>query len=291
MPHSPYRPPQLRGQIFRGSDATEEGLLTRNQLRTTAWRRLFRDVYADWRLEPTHALLCHAASLITPVEAAISGPSAAVLHGVPYAVRHDDQVDVTVPTKAAFGPVKGLTIHTTDLPADEITERLGLRVTTPHRTAWDAASRLDTVSAVVIIDGLLAAGAISMNDIRDIVAARGGGRGWHRAVSAFDLADGRAQSRPESTMRVRLVQAGLPRPEAQLPILVRNGLEYEGEFHGGVERMEHDRSRLNQLVSHGWIVLHATRRHLGQEFAALLRQTEAALRSRGWSRTATTPGK
>jgi hypothetical protein len=287
-----YRPPQLCGQVFRGSIAIDEGLLTRGQLRTPAWRRLFRDVYADWRLEPTHAVRCHGALLLAPPEAVISGPSAALLHGVEDAAGDHDPIDLTVPTTVPYGPVKGLTVHTVDLHADDVRSR----VTTPQRTAWDVATRLDLVSAVGILDGLLP----KLDDLESIADAYRGERGWRRAGDAFALVDGRAQSRPESAMRVRLILAGLPRPVPQLPVPVRGGLvlhpdlawedyrvalEYEGEHHAGHDQLEHDRARLNRLVSAGWIVLHATRRHLGRDFPELLRQVEAALRSRGWRRT------
>ena len=294
MPRVLYRPPQLCGQVFRGSVAIDDGLLTRNQLRTPAWRRLFRDVYADWRLEPTHAVRCHGAMLLAPSEAVISGPSAAVLHGVEYAAGDRDPIDLTVPTTVPYGPVQGLTVHTVDLRPDEVTP---LRVTTPQRTAWDVATRLDLVTAVGILDGLLAVGAL--DDLVPITHAHEDERRWRRAVDAFALADGRAQSRPESTMRVKLIRAGFPRPVPQLPIPVGGGLalhpdlawedyrvalEYEGDYHAGAEQLERDRSRLNLLVSRGWIVLHATRRHLSRDFPELCRQVERALRSRGWSR-------
>jgi hypothetical protein len=298
MPKVLYRPPQLCGQVFRGSVAIDDGLLTRNQLRTPAWRRLFRDVYADWRLEPTHAVRCHGAMLLAPAEAVISGPSAAVLHGVEYAADGRDPIGLTVPTTISYGPVQGLTVHTVDLRSDEIMSMGPLPATTPQRTAWDVATRLDLVTAVGILDGLLAIGAL--DDLEPIADAHEDERRWRRALEAFAFTDGRAQSRPESTMRVKLIQADFPRPEPQLPVPVRGGLvlhpdlawehyrvalEYDGEYHAGAEQLEHDRSRLNLLVSQGWIVLYATRRHLGGDFPELCRQVEAALRSRGWRRT------
>jgi len=295
VPKSLYRPPQLCGQVFRGSTAIEEGLLTRNQLRSPAWRRLFRDVYADCRLPPTHAVRCHGAVLLAPADAVISGASAAVFHGVEYAVGDHDPIDFTVSTKTRYGPVKGLAVHTVDLRADEVTESHAVGVTTPQRTAWDVATRLDLVQAVAVLDGLLAAGAVGNFDA--VADTYEGERRWRRAIDAFALADGRAQSRPESIMRVRLIQRGFPRPEPQLPIPVHGGLvlhpdlawkqyrvalEYDGEHHAGVEQMEHDRSRLNLLAGQGWIVLHATRRHLGDGFSDLVRQVHAALTRRGW---------
>ncbi|MET8350284.1 MULTISPECIES: hypothetical protein [unclassified Micromonospora] len=58
MPKAPRRPPQLRGRVFRGSVAVSQGLLTRNDLRSSAWRPLFRDVHADAQVKFTHLTRC-----------------------------------------------------------------------------------------------------------------------------------------------------------------------------------------------------------------------------------------
>jgi hypothetical protein len=46
MARSPRRPPLLRGKVFQGSAVRAAGLLTETDLRSSAWRRLYRDVYA-----------------------------------------------------------------------------------------------------------------------------------------------------------------------------------------------------------------------------------------------------
>jgi very-short-patch-repair endonuclease len=98
-----------------------------------------------------------------------------------------------------------------------------------------------------------------------------------------------------------LVLAGLPCPVPQHPVETRDGvlhpdlvwpeyrvaLEYDGAYHGEPNRLDLDRRRLNRLVTQGWIVLHATRQHLGREFDTLVNQVWAALRSRGWNPAAT----
>ena len=40
-------PDLLRRRPFRGTAAVSDGLLTRPQLRSSPWRRLFRDVYVQ----------------------------------------------------------------------------------------------------------------------------------------------------------------------------------------------------------------------------------------------------
>jgi hypothetical protein len=202
-----------------------------------------------------------------------------------------------VPPDTSFGPVRGLVVHAVKLPAVEVTSRLGIRCTTAARTAWDLASWLDPAKAVPVIDDMLGRELVTNAELASWLREREGSRGWRRAALAFSLADGRAQSPPESVIRVRLIRAGLPRPEPQYPISLPGGitlhpdlawpkfrvaLEYDGAYHADPSHLELDRRRLNLLVGAGWVVLHATRQHLGRGFAQLARQVEAALRSAGW---------
>lgn len=111
MPPPPHRPGVLAWQVFRGSDAIRQGLVTEHQLRSSAWLRLRHDVYADARLERDHALACRAAALRLPPEAVVAGPSAAYLHGVEHAASFADDVHVLVPRAMRLGPQRGLRVH------------------------------------------------------------------------------------------------------------------------------------------------------------------------------------
>ncbi|MGR6318451.1 hypothetical protein Q2K19_00545 [Micromonospora soli] len=253
MPKAPRRPPQLRGRIFRGSAAVRCGLLTRNDLRSTAWRPLFRDVYADASLPVSHRTRCAAAvRWLLPAGAAIAGRSAAALYGVGR-VAADEPVDVLMPkamvvapkatipgeptsraepapsasvaaastaeppvvTTARRGPAAGLRVHRAEVDQGDIVHRLGLPITSPARTCWDLARWLDIVEAVVLIDALLARRFTDLATLRDYALARAGRRGWRALLRAVDLADPGAESPQESRTRVRLVLAGLPRPKTQ----------------------------------------------------------------------------
>lgn len=169
----------------------------------------------------------------------------------------------------------------------------------PGRAAWETALWLDPVQAVAIVDSLLGQELIdrdSLAAIADRNADRPGGR---RARWVFDLADSRAESPPESHLRVRLVLNGLPRPSVQHPIRLPTGfvlhpdlawphyrvaVEYDGKWHSDAEQLHRDRRRLNQLVGAGWLVLHVTSQRLHGEFPAVLREVRNALVSRGWRR-------
>jgi Protein of unknown function (DUF559) len=297
MPLQPHRPKDLQWQVFRGSEAIGRRLVTADQLRSRAWFRVRQDVYADARLDRDHELVCRAAALRLPPRAILAGPSAAYLLGVEHAASERDPVHVITPPDSDLGPRGGLRAHATRLLASEITEHGGLRLTTPARTAWDVACWLDIVTAVGIVDGLLGQGLVTAPQLDGLVAARRGERGWRRAAEAFGLADGNAQSPPESQLRVRLVVAGLPRPIAQFAVPLPTGItvhpdlawpefkvavEYDGHWHADADQLHRDRRRLNQLVAAGWIVLHVTSQRLHRDFARVLREIRDALTSRGW---------
>src|SRR6476469_5871721 len=95
MPVAPRRPADLRGRVFRGSAAVASGRLSPRELRSSAWQRLFHDVYACADLPVTHRLRAVAASRLLVPDAVVSGRSAAVLWGIPVAER-DDDVELTV---------------------------------------------------------------------------------------------------------------------------------------------------------------------------------------------------
>lgn len=298
MPPMPIRPPALAWRVFRGRDAVDDGLLTPAELRSRAWQRLLRGVYADSRLERDHLLQCRAAALLSPAEAAVAGPSAAYLLGVETAVDAGDPVHLLVDPKRRFGPVQGLRVHTGALPEPDVTMRQGLRCTAAARTAWDIALWTDLETAVAILDAMLHQGLVTQPELAVLLGRRraAGAKGTRRAARAFDLSDGRAQSRPESVLRVRLVLRGVPPPVPQYPVAVRSGmvlhpdlawpeyrvaLEYDGAYHSETDRLHLDRRRLNQLADAGWLVLHATSRRLYRDFEGLLREVQRALRSRG----------
>src|SRR4051812_26792444 len=95
MSRTPARPSALRGKVFRGSEQVRAGRLTKGQLRSTAWRRLFPDVYACASLPVDHARRARAAAHLALPGAVVSGRSAGVLWGVDLA-GPDDDVECTL---------------------------------------------------------------------------------------------------------------------------------------------------------------------------------------------------
>ncbi|WP_327042104.1 DUF559 domain-containing protein [Micromonospora ureilytica] len=369
MPPRPHRPDALAWQVFRGSDAVRDGLLTEHQLRNSAWVRLRHDIYADSRLDRDHALACRAALLRLPPGVVVGGPSAAYLHGVQHAASFTDDVHVLVPRSLRIGPQRGLRVHVNAIapmpdagrpssagrprdaarptgagrppaggmsprPARQLSRPAAVSVgaggmvaasrgdgwaaasplksrepelpiprSDPGRAAWETAVWLDPVRAVAIVDSLLGQGLTDRDTLAAMAARNADRPGGRRARWVFDLADDRAESPPESQLRVRLVLGGLPRPAVQHPVRLpigvvlhpdlawpqyRVAVEYDGKWHSDAEQLHRDRRRLNQLVAAGWLVLHVTSQRLHGEFPAVLREVRDALVSRGWRRGSST---
>ena len=81
MPRAPIQPAELlTAEPFLGWWAVGEGLLTPDQLRSSAWRKVFRGVYVHRDIAVTHEVRARAACVLLPF-AVVSGRSAAVLWG------------------------------------------------------------------------------------------------------------------------------------------------------------------------------------------------------------------
>ena len=296
MPVPPRRPATLAGQVFRGGEALRRGLLTVDDLRSSAWTRIRQDVYADARLDHDHELACRAAIARLPPTTVIAGPSAAYLHGVPHAASYADDVHVITPTSIHLGPQQRLRVHHLDLADDEVTGTK-IRITSASRTAWDVAHWLTPIDAIPIVDAMLARNLTSPAALTDHLRRQSGKRGARRAQRVLALADGGAQSPAESRLRVHLLLAGLPRPVTQCPVNISTttvlhpdlgwpqwqvAVEYDGHWHADPEQLHHDRRRLNQLVTAGWTVLHVTSRRLHCDVPGVVTEVRIALMKSGW---------
>jgi very-short-patch-repair endonuclease len=295
MSRTPRRPASLRGKIFRARTAHDADLLTPTELRSAAWRPLFRGIYADATLPITHRHRCAAVSnYLLPADGAIAGRSAASLYGAG-SPADTDPVEVVVPRTARFGPVIGLRIHSADLTPEEVRERNGIRLTTPLRTCWDLVQWLDVVEAVVLLDLLVRRRLVTVARLAAYARSNAGRRGCRRMSRAAGLVDPAAESPQESRLRVRLVLAGLPRPVVQFVVEragafvarvdlawpeLRVAVEYDGTWHAAEEQIHHDRRRLNKLLGLDWVVLHVTAKRMREDFDDFVAELRAALLSR-----------
>src|SRR3569833_962345 len=135
-PRPTQRPAQLRGRVFRGTTAVRRGLLTPNDLRSRAWRRLIPDVYAGADHQNTHSLRARAAGRLLLPHGVLTGASAAGLWGVELA-GPDDEVEVTVAPGAARSRAPGVTVRRRALAPACIRPVDGVRATAPETTALE----------------------------------------------------------------------------------------------------------------------------------------------------------
>jgi len=287
VPPSPHRPPELRRRVFRGSAVIRSGLLTRHQLRSSAWQRLFPDLYACAELTITHDVRAAAVTRLLLPGAVASGRSAALLWDVRL-VDETADVEVTLPPASRAGNVPGVHVTRRALSGEERSSRRGIPVTTPLRTALDLGRIRPLDDAVIALDRFLATGLVLPEQVR---AAAGAvvGRDCRRIRCAAGLADGLAGSPQETRLRLVLHRSSLPDPVAQFTVRDARGhhaarvafawpehrlaLEYDGVWHGEPGQFRRDRERLNRLTEAGWRVIFVT--------AADLRDPEALLRRIG----------
>jgi G:T-mismatch repair DNA endonuclease (very short patch repair protein) len=125
------------------------------------------------------------------------------------------------------------------------------------------------------------------------------GRGKRRAAAALERIREGAESRPETLVRLALVDAGLPEPEVNVDIHDEAGrflgrgdlvyrrwrlvVEYDGDQHR-VDTMQFDRDvrRLDDLAAAGWRVIRVVGRSFFQDCAATVERVARALLAAGW---------
>nr|WP_246405803.1 endonuclease domain-containing protein [Modestobacter versicolor] len=252
-------------------------------MRSSPWRRLYRDVYVPSDVPVDHLVRTRAAVLLLP-GAVVTGRSAAVLWGVPLA-GDDDPVELSLPSGARQVRVAGVRVRRRDLAPPEVTRRARLAVTTPEATAVDLAASLPDDEGVVAVDMVVGSGTADLTRVRAVAAGRTG-PGSRRARTVCALADGLAGSPQETRLRMVLVRSPPPAPVAQFGVLVdgrfvarvdfgwparRVALEYDGLWHAEPGQFRRDRERLNRLTAAGWRVVFATAADLRDPTALLAR--------------------
>lgn len=271
MPPVAVVPLSLRSGVFRGSWAVARGLLTPDQLRGPAWRRLFEDVYLHVDRPVSHLLLARVAAGMVVPGAVVTGRSAAVLWGVELATV-DDEVELTMPPATYPRRIRGIRVRRAALPDGHVRRRLDVSVTTPVATAVRLAASQRGDDGVIAVDQLVTARLAGLDEVRTLAAAERG-PGSVRARQVCALADGLAGSPQETRLRLLVMRSALPVPVAQFEVRDDRGfvarvdfawparkvaLEYDGLWHAESAQFARDRRRLNRLHSAGWRVFFVT---------------------------------
>lgn len=279
--------------LFLGSRAMACGEITEKRLRGGGFRRIFRDVYVLASEPDSHELRCRAAAMIAPNGAVITGRSAATLYGVPLA-RPQDPVQLVIPEKARFHHRAGLDVQRRPLTVGEAQPWHEAAIATPLRLGLDLLLGRGLLRGVADLDAVVRAGLVDLDELRATTRRRHE-RGIRVARRAVELSDGRAESLPESRVRVLLVLAGLnPVPQhvvqdsrggfvARVDLgfpAQRLAVEYDGKHHGDTRQLDHDRQRLNRLRGAGWRVVFVTAERMRTNPSDIAIEVRAALTQR-----------
>jgi very-short-patch-repair endonuclease len=167
-----------------------------------------------------HALQVAAVGSVVGRDAVASHHSAALVHGINLLNEPADTVALTrPPAKRTSGRRSdGIVFHAAELPADHVTSRYGLLVTTAPRTVVDLAREAPFREAVVAADSALQAELTTKGELLAVAGVCGRWPGIQQARRVIEFSDERAESALESCARVALAEAGLEPPELQVTI-------------------------------------------------------------------------
>jgi hypothetical protein len=277
-------------EVFLGSEAVAQGRLTQYELRR--WHRsIFRDVYVPRPHKLSLRDMIEGAWLRSGRRGVIAGVAASALHGAPW-------IDDDIPIELVWSntrPPRGIVARDESLGDDEMTRVTGLPVTTVARTAYDMGRHLPRGQAIARLDALMWATPFSVEDVLLLAKRHPGARGLRRLREALPLVDAGAASPKETWLRLLLIDAGLPTPTTQIPVLdgyrpiafldmgwdeFKVAAEYDGDQHRtDRKRYVKDMRRLRKLESMGWIVVRVVAEDAPAETIDRVRH---ALLARGW---------
>jgi len=226
-------------------------------------RQPIRRVYVAVQVPDSLMLRAQCLRLVVPDDAVICDRHAGWLLGAEMVLAPNEHLDV-MPLSIFLPTGRRLRNSLSDsgerrLRPEDVTEVMGLPVTTMLRTAWDLGRVRSRERAISGMDQMLRLPGFPHDAFLSGVERFRGER-WVTTLRLLaPLADGRAESPPESILRLYWIDAGLPQPVPQLEIWVdgimiarldvghleiRFAAEYDGvEWHSSPEQRSHDRAR------------------------------------------------
>ncbi|GGF03680.1 endonuclease domain-containing protein [Mycetocola zhadangensis] len=240
-----------------------------------------------------------------------SHTTAATLWGVPLPTLRDIVLDVAVFRPRRAPKATGLRGHSLDPRLCYVTERNGLRLTTPASTWASLGSLLAPYDLVAAGDAIVCSRTSDgrsfserpLATLAQLQAAIDAGR--RPGVQALRNSVGRVRSgswsRLESWVRLILVDAGLPEPVLNFDAYddagnflgcldlaypdLKIAIEYEGQHHWSTPaQIQHDIDRLDRLVENGWRIVRLTKEHVFRDPAEVVRRVVVARAQRSTAR-------
>jgi hypothetical protein len=207
-------------------------------------------------------------------DAAISRETAAVIHG--FAWLPDEwtaqarDIDVTVARDdLTRSSRRGIDRRIADLPVEDVVIWRGLRVTSPARTAVDVARFVKSrLLAVQLLDGVLRFEHCTREEMQAVIDRMVRVPHVRRAAERLGLAREGVDSPPETTWRLRIVDAGLPCPDVNLKL-----------FSGDIQLAQGDLGYWKWLI---WIEYDGVDVHEPLRMDGKDQQKDRFLYRRGW---------
>jgi hypothetical protein len=277
-------------EVFVGSAALARGRLTRGRLRWN-YRTIFPDVYVPKLVAPSLEQKTLGAWLWSARNGVITGRAAAAIHGALW-------VSAATPIEMIWRcgrPPPGILVRDERIDAEEIMQIDGVSVTTPERTAFDLARHLPRDLAVQHLDSLARATGLTTADALLLAEKYPRARGMPRARLALALMDAGAQSPRETSLRLVLIDGGLPAPRTQIRVTdgvseafidmgydePMVGLDYEGAHHSEDRgQYVYDIGRTELVERQGWIDIRVVAEH---SRGFILHRAREAFARRGYS--------
>ena len=271
-------------QVFIGSEAFAAGTVSKYDLRAR-YRRVLPDVYIAKGAPLSLRDRTVAAWLWSRRRGVISGVAASALHGARW-VDDDAVIELNWPGRKS---PPGVTARNETLLDAEISSRAGVSVTSIPRTAFDLARRGPSGQAVERLDALAAVTNFAVQDVLDIAANHPHVKGLQRVRGLLEQVDAGAQSPRETWLRLLLIEAGLPRPETQIPVTRLDGyshyfldmgwrdvmvaVEYDGEQHRVDRNIYRDDLARSEYIAHvGWRRIRVIAGHRKTDIVRRVRQ-------------------
>jgi REase_MTES_1575 len=246
-------------------------------------RRPVQGVYVDALVQDTIETRAAAVCLVAPPDAVICRRTAAWLYGVDaFALRDRDArpvVDCVRPPKRRSTRHRASRGHSQTLLDGDVVDLLGLRVTSPLATAVHLARHLDPPFDLSAVDAMLHLGLIDLEALQSAVRKYPRHPGIVKARTIASIAEPLAESPGESWLRLRVLDAGFPRPQVQVAVRgpdrryridiafrepapdgMMVGLEYDSDqWHTGQAADLRDATRQDELRRLGWNILSVRR--------------------------------
>lgn len=263
------------GLPFHSSGCTDLGLSRHHFRRAVQEKRIrcvFKGMHVDAAVPDSRRLRLAAAHLVTPPHAVISDSFASWVLMVDTfrpSERHTVIPTMLVPHGSSRVRAAGVRCRQAIVRDSDVIEVDGLLVTSELRTTSDLLRTLWRPYALAAGDGMARAGLVEPAEVVAYVHRLDGYRGAPQARELSLLIDAGAESAGESWQRLRIIDAGFPRPTTQIHVIDDFGRdryfdmgyrelliasEYDGrEFHTLAEDLEHDVERREYFERrYGW---------------------------------------